>query len=106
VQAVAAGLAALAFLIGSLLVISYGSWPGFRPWRTSIPLHIWLNAAQGTSAALAILAAAWIVWGAGRLTTRLAVSAVALALVILLWQVIVRVPRDLAPVRATFSASG
>jgi hypothetical protein len=48
----------------------------------------WLMTAQGTSAALAILAAAWIVWGTGRLTTRMAVSACWLMVVVLIWQLL------------------
>jgi hypothetical protein len=91
--AIALAMTALVVLLVSLSATDYGLGRGLRWWRTSLAWHGWLNAAQGTSAALAILAAAWIVWGAGRLTTRLAVSAASLTLVLLLWQVLFRVPR-------------
>lgn len=91
--AIALAVAALVVLFVSLSATDYGWGQGLRPWRTSLAWHGWLNAAQGTSAALGILAASWIVWGTGRLTTRLATSAASLTLVLLLWQVLFRVPR-------------
>lgn len=91
--AIALGIAGLTVLIVSLSATGYGYAAWTRPWRTSMLWHGWLNTAQGTSAALAILSAAWIIWGTGRLTTRLAVSAAWMTLVILLWQVLFRVPR-------------
>lgn len=45
----------------------------------------WLFAARGTGAALLVFAAAWVVWGAGKPLTRLAVSASTLIAVIMLW---------------------
>ncbi len=95
--AIGLGIAALAVLVASLALIDYGSVLGFTPgprsWRTSMWWQGWLNAGQGTSSALAILAAAWIIWGTGRLTTRLAVSAACLTLLLLLWQVLFHMPR-------------
>jgi hypothetical protein len=90
--AIALGIAGLTFLIVALSAIDYGYTAWGRPWRSSTIWQCWLTAAQGTSAALAIAAAAWIIWGTGRLTTRLAVSAAWMTLVILLWQVLFRVP--------------
>ena len=66
---------------------------GARGWRTSMSWHAWFNAAQGTSAALSICAGAWIVWGTGRLATRLALSTAGMTLLLLLWQVRFRFPR-------------
>jgi hypothetical protein len=91
--AIALAAAALVVLLVSLLATDYGLGRGLRWWRTSLAWIAWLSAAQGTSAALGILAASWIVWGAGRLTTRLAVSAATLTLLLLLWQGLFRAPR-------------
>ncbi|HUE74105.1 MAG TPA: hypothetical protein VMP01_24705, partial [Pirellulaceae bacterium] len=90
--AIALGIAGLTVLIVSLAVTNYG-YAAWRPWRASLVWQGWVNTAQGTSAALAILSGAWIIWGTGRLTTRLAVSAAWMTLVLLLWQVMFRLPR-------------
>lgn len=74
-------LAGTAALTAILFYLSRGTLP-----RGFFIRACWLMTAQGTSAALAILAAAWIVWGTGRLTTRVAVSACWLTVIVLLWQ--------------------
>lgn len=77
----------LALAGSSALAVNLIYLPGLpRPRGMFLVTNGWLMTAQGTSAALAILAAAWIVWGTGRLTTRLAVSALWLVIVLLLWQ--------------------
>lgn len=50
----------------------------------------WRMVAQGTSTALAIVAAAWMVWGSGRLTTRAALSALLMVVVVLIWLLVSR----------------
>ena len=86
--ALALPVAALVCLFVSLSVTGIQFAPGLRHWRASLDWHAWFNVAQGTSAALAIYAGTWIVWGTGRLTTRLAVSAAGITVVIFLWQIL------------------
>ena len=90
--ALALPVAALTALIFALAMIDVAM--GLRGWRNSIQWHTWFNVAQGTSAALAIYAGTWIVWGTGRLTTRLALSAAAVIVVLFVWQVQFRASRS------------
>ena len=78
-------LAAANFVVLGLIafagMLNEPSWTG-----VSVVHHLaWRMAAQGTSSALAFLAAAWVVWGSGRLTTRAALSSLTVVVLALLW---------------------
>ena len=82
----AAGTAALA---GNLLYLA--SLPRVRGYF--LYGNPWFISAQGISSALVILAAAWIVYGPGRLMTRLATAACWVGVMLVLWHALLRTPR-------------
>lgn len=68
-------------LIAFACMLDEPSWTG----ASLVQRLAWRMAAQGTSSALAFLAAAWVVWGSGRLTTRAALSSLTAVVLALLW---------------------
>ena len=82
----AATLALLATIVLAAMVLAH-AWRVTSDW-TPESRRLWLHAAYATHAAIAILSAAWVAFGPGRLSTRFSVMLAWMLLLLLLpWQV-------------------